>query len=188
MKALNFKSSLILGGAKSGKTAYALDMASDLSKSSVNNFQKIYMATAEDRDHEMHQRIMHHQQERQNDNWQTIETPFELPDIITLNSGNNILLVDCLTLWLSNIILSDRDVNKYQEKLIKAIDNINCHIIFVANEVGLGIVPENALARKFRDQAGFLNQAVAKAVDEVIFIAAGCPLVMKQDTIKPVSN
>ncbi len=179
MNASNFKSSLILGGARSGKTAYALDMACGLSNS--NNLQKIYVATAEDRDHEMHQRIMRHQQERQNDGWQTIESPFELPDIITLNSGcDHILLVDCLTLWLSNIILSNRDINKYQQKLIMAINNANCHIIFVANEVGLGIVPENALAREFRDTAGFLNQAIAKTVDEVIFIAAGCPLVMKK--------
>jgi len=171
----------ILGGARSGKTAYALGRADLLSE--AQDLQKIYVATAESRDAEMFARIERHKLERQGNYWETIEAPFELPAIITMNAAPDcVLLIDCLTLWLTNLMLTERDLSAAKANLITAIVEAKGPVILVSNEVGLGIVPENALARKFRDEAGFVNQAVAKATNEVVFIAAGCPLIMKPST------
>lgn len=174
-------STFVLGGARSGKTAYALEHANMLSE--AHGLQKIYVATAEARDAEMHERIERHKLERLGNHWDSIEAPFELPAIIDMNTASdNILLIDCLTLWVSNLMLAERDLNTAKSNLIAAILEAKGPVILVSNEVGLGIVPENALARKFRDEAGFVNQAVATAAEEVIFIAAGCPLIMKPAT------
>lgn len=164
---------LILGGARSGKSRLAerLAVASGLSR--------VYIATAEPHDAEMAARIRQHQTDRGRD-WTTVEAPDDLARAITRESGaGRILLVDCLTLWLSNLMLADRDIDVETEKLIHAIVAVREPIIFVSNEVGLGIVPDNALARRFRDAQGRLNQRVAATVARVIFVAAGLPLVMK---------
>jgi adenosylcobinamide kinase / adenosylcobinamide-phosphate guanylyltransferase len=161
---------LILGGARSGKSAYAERLVTALPPPWV------YCATAGALDDEMRERIAHHQQ-RRGEGWITIEAPLELAPL--LEAETRPVLVDCLTLWLTNVLLSGRDVEAETATLIAAAQASRAPVVFVANEVGLGIVPENALARRFRDCAGRLNQGVAAVAGRVVFLAAGLPLVLK---------
>ncbi len=164
---------LILGGARSGKSRLGEAIAAP------NGTGAIYVATAEARDEEMAQRIAAHQ-ERRGVNWRTEEIPLELSSALAgLMDRNEPILVDCLTLWLTNILLADRDVEGEIDALQKAIGGARTNLIFIANETGLGIVPENALARRFRDLSGVMNQKIAAAADNVLLVAAGLPLVMK---------
>jgi len=105
----------------------------------------------------------------------------DLPGAIRAASGSGAILVDCLTLWLSNLLLAEEDIADWTHALAAAVDQCAGPIVFVANEVGLSIVPENALARRFRDEAGLLNQHIAAACDTVLFVAAGLPLLLKQE-------
>lgn len=163
----------VLGGARSGKSRFAQMRAEALPGDLV------YVATAQALDAEMKERIAHHQQER-GARWRTVEEPLELPNAIARHTApGTVLLVDCLTLWLSNLMLAERDMDRAAEQLCLAMAQASGPLIMVANEVGLGIVPDNALARRFRDAAGRLNQAVAAAADEAVFIAAGLPLRLK---------
>ena len=168
--------SLVLGGARSGKSGYAealIEAAAPMS---------LYIATAQPLDEEMAERIRRHQ-ERRGTRWETMEEPLELPARLLAESRRERpILVDCLTLWLSNLLLASRDVDAASAALLEALPKLAGPIVLVANEVGLGIVPENALARAFRDHAGRLNQRIAAHADRVVFLAAGLPLVLKDVT------
>ena len=164
---------LVLGGARSGKSAYAERLVIGASETGV------YVATAEARDPEMVQRIARHK-DRRGPNWQTIEAPIELVGVLSSapNRGAPIL-VDCLTLWLSNLMEAEIDPDRESERLVECLWAIEGPVILVSNEVGLGIVPDNELARRFRDHAGRLNQTVAACADQVLFITAGLPMRLK---------
>jgi len=170
-------STLVLGGARSGKSRYAEEQ--------VEAYEKgLYLATAEalSDDAEMAARITKHQ-DRRGDVWKTIEEPLEIANIISSQSAaDRPILVDCLTLWLSNLMFAKRDTDAATAELIAALEKSTAPVVLVSNEVGLGIVPENALAREFRDKAGIMNQVVAAACDRVVFMAAGLPLIMKDET------
>lgn len=163
----------VLGGARSGKSRFAQ------ARAEATGLSLAYIATAEAWDDEMRERIRLHQHDR-GGAWSTIESPIALPETIEAHDApDTALLVDCLTLWISNLLLSDRDIPAATARLTAAIANARGHIILVSNEVGLGIVPENALARRFRDEAGRVNQRVAACADEVQFVAAGLNLRFK---------
>jgi adenosylcobinamide kinase/adenosylcobinamide-phosphate guanylyltransferase len=163
---------LILGGARSGKSAYAERLITALPPPWV------YCATGEAFDSEMQERIAHHQA-RRGPGWQTKEEPRDIAPLI--QSSTSPMLVDCMTLWLTNLMLADRDIETETAKLLAAARAAQAPIVFVSNEVGLGIVPDNALGRAFRDHAGRLNQAVAAIASRVVFMVAGLPMVLKDD-------
>lgn len=164
---------LILGAARSGKSRYAQARCEGVPG------QLAYIATAQALDGEMESRIAHHRADR-GERWLTYEAPLDLTGAIRQATGQaNAILVDCLTLWLSNLMLAEADIGAAGESLIKALTACPVPIFLVANEVGLGIVPDNALARRFRDEAGLLNQKAAAACREVVFVAAGLPLTLK---------
>ena len=140
--------------------------------------RKVYVATGQAFDGEMEERIAHHRA-RRGAGWETVEEPLALPDVLGRDHGGRPVLVDCLTLWLSNLLLGDHDIEAAVAALESALDRAAGPVVLVSNEVGLSIVPENALARRFRDDAGRLNQRVAARCDRVEFIAAGLPLVLK---------
>lgn len=158
---------LVLGGARSGKSAYA---------ESLFGAGGVYIATAQVLDAEMKERVTLHQS-RRGQNWQTVEAPIDLAQALCDHQGP--ALVDCLTLWTSNLLLGERDAGQEIDGVIEALGKRKGDCVLVANEVGLGIVPDNALARRFRDLAGIVNQKVAAAADRVVFVAAGLPLVLK---------
>jgi adenosylcobinamide kinase/adenosylcobinamide-phosphate guanylyltransferase len=137
-----------------------------------------YIATAQPFDAEMTERIARHRA-RRSPRWQSVEAPIDLPAAIRGVHGCGAILVDCLTLWLSNLLLAEEDIAHRTSALITAIKECATPIALVSNEVGLSIVPENALARRFRDEAGLLNQHVAAACDKVLFVAAGLPFILK---------
>ncbi len=164
---------LILGGARSGKSRFAERLA--LSR----GLRCVYVATAEAHDNEMTDRIARHRLDRGAD-WHTVEVPINLPaTIVNVSRADTVVLVDCLTLWLSNIMLADHDVVKATTDMLAALAAAAGPVLMVANEVGLGIVPENALARRFRDEAGRMNQRFAAHVPHVAFISAGLPMWLK---------
>jgi adenosylcobinamide kinase/adenosylcobinamide-phosphate guanylyltransferase len=171
--ALTLTTLLVLGGARSGKSRYAETHILAAPGAPV------YIATAQAFDDEMAERIARHRNDR-GPGWRTVEAPLDLPDAIAAERGAGAaVLVDCLTLWASNLLLADMDVEAATDWLVEAVRGHDGPLVLVANEVGLGIVPDNALARRFRDAAGRMNQAVAAAVDEVVFVAAGLPLTLK---------
>ncbi len=172
------KTSLIFGGARSGKSYRAEQI---VERHGQNNAQlrKVYMATAECHDEEMAARIKMHR-ERRDQSWVTIDVPLTLDiQIASEVKVNDIVLVDCLTMWLSNIMHAKLEIADELDKLIAAISVSPATLVFVSNELGHGIVPNNALAREFRDVHGLLNQRVASVVDHVEFVAAGLPLPLK---------
>jgi adenosylcobinamide kinase/adenosylcobinamide-phosphate guanylyltransferase len=165
---------LVLGGARSGKSAFAEQLIGD------SGFARIYLATATAGDDEMRSRITHHR-ERRSDGWITIEEPLALVDALTREATRGrAVLVDCLTLWLSNLMLAERDPEVEARRLTRFLDVAKYPVVLVSNEVGLGLVPETPLGRSFRDAQGRLNQIVAAAVPNVVFIAAGLPLWLKR--------
>ena len=163
---------LVLGGARSGKSRHAQALAE------ATGLRRTYLATAEARDEEMAARIAQHQAER-GAGWQTLEAPLDMPNALGTVADNDVVLVDCLTLWLTNVMLGDRDVETETEALVAALAAARRPVIVVSNEVGLGLVPETPLGRAFRDAQGRLNQRMAEEVAEVRFVAAGLPLVLK---------
>jgi adenosylcobinamide kinase/adenosylcobinamide-phosphate guanylyltransferase len=165
---------LVLGGARSGKSAHAERLALG------TRLAPIYIATAQAFDDEMQERIARHRSDREGAGWRTLEEPIELPGAIRSAAGaGSVVLVDCLTLWLSNLMLGGHDVAPAQAALLEAIVDATGPIVLVSNEVGLGLVPETPLGRRFRDAQGRLNQAVAAAAGRVVFVAAGLPLQLK---------
>jgi adenosylcobinamide kinase/adenosylcobinamide-phosphate guanylyltransferase len=163
---------LVLGGARSGKTRRALAIAGGYAG-------PVYIATAETRDSEMQDRIARHRAER-GPEWTTVEAPLDLCGaLLKSDAPGKAILVDCLTLWLSNLMEAELPLEAETGKLVQMIKALSATVVLVSNEVGLGIVPDNALARAFRDAQGRLNQAVAAAADHVEMIVAGLPLVIK---------
>lgn len=168
---------LILGGARSGKSRYAQEVAETLEG------KKLFVATAQALDGEMAERIENHKK-RRGGLWETREEPVEIVQVISeMQSEYSVILVDCLTLWVSNLLMAHGDdregIENRIQSLIGRLPNMETTILLVSNEVGLGIVPENRLARSFRDLAGMLNQGVARVSDRVVFMVAGIPVVVK---------
>ncbi len=164
---------LVIGGARSGKSRHAENIVSAMAP------PWIYVATAEALDDEMRERIGHHR-ERRNANWRTIEAPLTLPECIEeLADNGHPILVDCLTLWLSNSLLAEIDLERAGDRLIAALEKVSSPVVVVSNEVGLGIVPDTPLGRRFRDGQGRLNQRVAALADRVVLMVAGLPMTVK---------
>jgi adenosylcobinamide kinase/adenosylcobinamide-phosphate guanylyltransferase len=163
---------LVTGGARSGKSAIAEARALSFAP------RVIYIATAEPGDSEMAARIKAHQ-DRRGENWQTYAEPLDLTGALATTDGQGPRLVDCLTLWLTNLMLGGHDWQAAGHALVAALSAQADPVVLVTNEVGAGIVPDNALAREFRDAAGILNQWVGGVADEVILTVAGLPLKVK---------
>ncbi len=166
---------LILGGARSGKSRHAQRLAE------ARWHRPVCLATAEAKDREMRARIRRHREARPN-HWRTIEEPLEIARVLARPPADSDgILVDCVTLWLSNVLLEEgpRAIAGRSDELLRALERAPCDVILVSNEVGLGIVPEHRLGRVFRDEAGRLNQRLAAAADDVVFITAGLPLTLK---------
>jgi adenosylcobinamide kinase / adenosylcobinamide-phosphate guanylyltransferase len=177
---------LILGGARSGKSAHAEQLATASGK------RVIYLATAHAGDVEMEARIEHHRQRRDR-GWRTVEEGHVLGDaLLRWNAPDTLLLVDCLTVWLSNLLFAERQdfpevgalhppacFNEQRALFLQALEQVTGDLVLVSNEVGMGIVPQGAVSRWFADEAGRLNQAVAARCERVVLVAAGLPLVLK---------
>lgn len=169
----DFRKMLVLGGARSGKSREAQGRCEAVGG------RLAYIATAQAFDQEMADRIARHRDER-DARWRTLEAPLELADAIReAEREADAIMVDCLTLWLSNLLLAEEDLAERRAALARAIHECDAPMVFVSNEVGLSIVPDNALARRFRDEAGWLNQQVAAICDSVILVTAGLPLSLK---------
>lgn len=162
---------LVLGGARSGKSRYAEGLASRVIGS------KTYIATAEAFDGEMRERIARHQAGRGADGWTTVEAPLDV--VGALQRAEGFVLLDCVTVWIGNLMHHGHDVGAAVTELCAAVAGRVGETVLVSNEVGLSIVPENALARRFRDEQGRANQRLAEAADQVVFVAAGLPLKLK---------
>lgn len=175
MTASRSRSILVLGGARSGKSRFAEGLARD------TGLDHFYLATGRAWDDEMRARIASHKADRADDGWTTHEEPLDLVGALkALDKPGRVILVDCLTLWVTNLMMEEgRDVDAEGAALAAGLRELLATVIFVSNEVGLGIVPENKMARAFRDHAGRLHQAIAAKADEVYFVAAGLPLKMK---------
>ncbi|MBF0469058.1 MAG: bifunctional adenosylcobinamide kinase/adenosylcobinamide-phosphate guanylyltransferase [Desulfamplus sp.] len=178
------KITLVIGGCRSGKSGHALCLANQ-----ITGNRKIFMATSVPTDNEMEDRVTKHQKER-GGQWITCEVPVDIPSrIAQISRSADVILVDCLTLWVSNLMFNDFDedrISKMVEELQNALADADSPVFLVSNEVGAGIVPENALARKFRDMAGMVNQKIAQTADRVIYMVAGIPMTIKQEI--PVST
>jgi adenosylcobinamide kinase/adenosylcobinamide-phosphate guanylyltransferase len=167
------KLTFIIGGARSGKSSLALKMAGN------GGGRKAYLATAQPLDDEMVRRIEQHKRER-SPVWDTIEEPLKIRDeLIDLSEKYDVVLLDCLTLWLSNILHTTVDPLQELKEVIEVIKGVPYKLFIISNEVGMGIVPENELARTFRDVAGLMNQSIAAISDEVHTVVAGVPLRIK---------
>ncbi len=170
------ETTFVIGGCRSGKSSHAQSLAEKVPG------QKLYVATCVPMDAEMRARAEQHQQQRGAD-WETLEEPVQLGAAIQSNCEKyGVILVDCLTLWTSNILLSSAGKPGLEKECAALMDSLTgpgCPVILVSNEVGTGIVPENELARLYRDEAGRVNQQVAKAADQVIWMVAGIPVEIK---------
>ena len=190
---------LITGGARSGKSSYAEQqcLSKQLNEANLFSNKPIYVATAQAFDQEMSERINRHKLDRSN-NWQLVECPIELAKQVESMNANNIYLIDCLTLWLNNILFllgenaSQAKIDTYtsalQTSLLTLAKRDDIDVVIVANEVGLGIVPLGPTNRLFVDNAGWLNQAIAKMAEQVTFIVAGLPLQIKHINNNNSSN
>ena len=173
----NFRVALVLGGARSGKSRYGLSLAERFPA------PRLFLATGEARDEEMVARIAAHQAER-GPGWETREEPLDLPEAVRDAQGRyGAILVDCLTMWLANLMLqeevAEEDFQAAGRRLLAVLEQVATPTIFISNEVGLGIVPESPLSRKYRDWLGWLHQQVARAADLVVLVVAGLPLTLK---------
>ena len=174
------RSALILGGARSGKSAYAQSLAEGYSP------ERLYLATATPGDDEMAARIARHQTDRGH-GWTALEEPLEVAAALLKHArAGRVVVVDCLTLWLTNLMLAGRDPGPAVTTLAEAIRALAGPAILVSNEVGMGIVPDHKLGREFRDWQGRANREIGAACDAVIFIAAGLPLQLKPPTTPSV--
>ncbi len=164
---------LIIGGARSGKSSHALVLGEIL------DGNRIFVATAQRSDDEMNARIDHHRQER-GDLWETIEEPVAICDVIHSNDGGDVtVVVDCLTLWLNNLMLYDHDVDTEIACLVDRIRDFRGDLIIISNELGMGLVPDTALGRSFKDTHGRMNRLVAEVCDQVLLMVAGIPITVK---------
>ncbi|WP_343527351.1 bifunctional adenosylcobinamide kinase/adenosylcobinamide-phosphate guanylyltransferase [Sphingomonas sp.] len=161
---------LVLGGARSGKSRHAQSLAEAMTPTGC------FVATAQAWDEEMRERIARHQADR-DARWTTVEAPLALPEAVTEHSrADRVLLIDCLTLWLTNLLLGEADLTAAGDALVAAIQDAPGPVVLVSNEVGFGIVPDNALARRFRDAQGTLNQRLALACEATDLVVAGLSL------------
>ncbi|MBL1351845.1 MAG: bifunctional adenosylcobinamide kinase/adenosylcobinamide-phosphate guanylyltransferase [Zetaproteobacteria bacterium] len=165
---------LILGGARSGKSMRAESLVKQSGK------HVVYLATAPHIKHDeaWQQRIEHHRSRRPDD-WQCVEETLNIGDILTSYSNKHIILVDCMTLWLSNVIWKKRDVHEAVRSLCATLKVAQADVVMVSNELGMGLVPETALSRIFRDEQGRLNQHLAALSEQVEFVVAGLPMMVK---------
>ena len=164
---------LILGGARSGKSRHAEGLIE------ASGLAPYYIATAEALDDEMATRIEGHQA-RRGTHWQTIEDPLRLTETLhSVNAEGRALMVDCLTLWVTNLMVHDRKVEAEIDRLLEAVCELDGAVVFVSNEVGQGVMPTNGMARAFIDHAGLLHQRLAKLADQVLFMTAGLPQQLK---------
>ncbi len=166
------KLTFVIGGARSGKSRYAEGLIAALPAPWT------YVATAEALDAEMAERIGAHRA-RRGSNWRTVEAPRDLAGALKA-CGATPVLIDCLTLWLSNLMLANASIEAETERLEQALAAAKAPVVLVANEVGSGIVPDHALGRRFRDLQGVLNQRIAARADRVVLVVAGLPLVLKE--------
>ena len=163
----------VLGGARSGKSAHAEGLAEAAGSSPV------YIATAEIFDQEMEARIELHRA-RRGPQWQLVEAPLDLPEAIEkADNPDGVILVDCLSVWITNLLVREQDTDAACKALTDSLANCSGHVVLVASETGLGIIPENRLSRQFRDASGRLNQTVAAVANEVFFVTAGIALRIK---------
>jgi adenosylcobinamide kinase/adenosylcobinamide-phosphate guanylyltransferase len=168
---------LVLGGARSGKSTHAEKLATGSLHGSPQ--PAVYVATAQAGDVEMATRIAAHRL-RRGGNWKTLEEPLKLDEALaTAATHGRPVLVDCLTLWLTNVMLAGGDVDAATDDLLRALEELAVPVVFVSNEVGLGVVPDTPLGRSFRDAQGRLNMRMAERADRVILMTAGLPLVLK---------
>lgn len=170
---------LVLGGAKSGKSTFALNVCNSLDR------DRIFLATAQALDQEMEERIRRHQAER-GSGWRTIEEPLKVAETIaSLDSKDTVIALDCLTLWLNNLYMEygkDQEaIDEAIESLVQQLKDIHGAVVVVSNEVGMGIVPDNQLSRTYRDTAGYMNQRIARLAVKVVVVLAGLPLVLKDE-------
>jgi adenosylcobinamide kinase/adenosylcobinamide-phosphate guanylyltransferase len=173
MATLFVTSLLVIGGARSGKSAFAQNLAE------TSGRKPVLIATAQAYDAEMAERLARHQAAR-SDIWQVVEEPHALAGTLQREAQTDrIVVVDCLTLWLSNRLLADGDLEAEGDALADAVATLAGPVVFVTNEVGSGIVPETRLGRVFRDAQGRLNQKLARVCDHVVLVAAGLPLTLK---------
>lgn len=172
----------ISGGCRSGKSVYAQELA--------ENFpgRRVYLATCPRIDEEMDRRIELHQQQRENKGWTTIEVPLNLGAAVQQAEDFDVLLIDCLTLWINNLLyqaeqegcsLTEKQIDDHCKKLVEICRQRGQIVIFVTNEVGMGLVPADTISRHYRDCLGRCNQTIAKLVDEAVFIVSGLPLILK---------
>ena len=171
--ALAARTILVIGAARSGKSAYAQALAE------ADGREPVYIATAGIHDAEMEARVAAHQEARDS-RWRTVEAPLDLAAALGRHgTADRIVLVDCLTLWLTNLMLGGHDIAAATENVTACLPGLAGPVLFVSNEVGAGIVPDNRLARDFRDAQGRLNQAMARVCEAVVLVAAGLPLALK---------
>ena len=163
---------LVTGGARSGKSSFAEKRTKQLGSSLM------YIATSEIIDSEMEKRVAEHQARRGSE-WETLHAPLKLTEALLETDGKGPCLVDCLTIWLNNLIFHNEDTVVATKELIKVLEQRSDPVVLVTNEVGSGIVPENALARRFRDEAGRMNQIISQVADEVYLSVSGIPLQIK---------
>ena len=168
---------LVTGGCRSGKSRFALKTAEQIADDN-----RLFIATSQPLDDEMKERVKRHRQERGPD-WKTVESPVQLPETVTgSHDSAQVILIDCITMWISNLLLDESlspRINEYMENLKKTLISARCPVFLVTNEVGMGIVPENRLAREFRDLAGSANQTLAGLADQVVLVVSGIPLWVK---------
>ncbi len=164
---------MIVGGASSGKSEYGEQLVR------AQNVPKTYVATAQAFDLEMEEKILAHKAARANDGWKTVEEPFDVAQILRNAKAGHAVLLDCATLWLSNILLAEHDFARAQAELIEALRLSKASVTIVSNEVGQGIVPETSLGREFRKRQGALNIAIAKECDLVVQVVTGIAVVLK---------
>lgn len=174
---------LVTGGARSGKSSYALELAESLAQ------RKLFVATCPELDTEMEDRVSRHKKEREGRGWVTIESEIDLASVFTTQAREyDVVLVDCITLWVNNIlyvheqksaVIDDSTIAELCAAWLQQASHLDATVILVTNEVGLGVVPDNALARKYRDLVGTCNQLIGKQADEVTLVSCGLPLVIK---------
>jgi adenosylcobinamide kinase/adenosylcobinamide-phosphate guanylyltransferase len=171
--------SLVLGGSRSGKSTYAEKLVTGTLFGAPPRHGAIYIATAQAGDVEMATRIMAHRA-RRDGSWSTVEEPLKLAEALSdAGRQGRPVLVDCLTLWLSNLMLAEADIDEGTDDLLRALDDLAAPVVFVSNEVGLGIVPDTPLGRAFRDAQGRLNMRMAERADRVVLMTAGLPMLLK---------
>lgn len=175
---------LVLGGCRSGKSGHALQLAEGFGR------RRIFVATCVPADAEMQSRVDRHRRER-DDTWQTLEVPVDLAEAVSTHGPvADVILVDCLTLWLSNLMLETQETQTIRQRidaLARAVSTAPAAIVLVSNEVGAGIVPENRLARLYRDLSGWANQSLAAACGRVDWTVAGIPMTIKPSVRFPAS-